>query len=283
MLRPLSRMCCALLIGCAATTAVSAAPNRGFFADYQDIESAEFRQWDREFRRERALENLAAELNGIVRVPEPIALSLEECGESNAYYDPEARRISLCYEMAAELVELFADERPSDEVDALVSGTMMFFLGHEVAHALTHVLDLPITGREEDAADQLAVLLLSDGSDDSETALIGAAEAFARWSADIDDADEETFADEHALDLQRLYNILCWSYGRDPDAYADFVNDGLLPESRAEGCADEFTRIETAWNRLLEGHIVDTTTSRPEPPSRQQRQPRQETLGHSRD
>lgn len=260
-----------------AATFPSTAPARGFFAEYQDIESPEFREWDREFRRERALENLARELNGIVRVPEPIALSLEECGESNAYYDPEAKKISLCYEMAAELVDLFADERPSDEVDALVSGTMMFFLGHEVAHALTDVLDLPITGREEDAADQLAVLLLSDGSDDSETALIGAAEAFARWSADVDDADEETFAGEHALDLQRLYNILCWSYGRDPDAYADLVNDGLLPESRAEGCAAEFTRIETAWNRLLEDHVVEAA------PAPQRPRSREEPLGYSRD
>ncbi len=234
---------------------LQAAPRSGFYADYRKVTDPDFKEWNAAFRKDRALESIAEELNTMVRIPSPIALSLEECGEANAFYDPEARRVSLCYEMASELIDLFGEDRPDEEVDDLVSGTMMFFLGHEVGHALTDVLDLPITGREEDAADQLAVLMLSDGSEDSELALIAAAETFARWAEDAE-ADDDSFADEHSLDQQRLYNILCWSYGRDPDAYEDFVTDGLLPEARAEGCAEEFERLDRSWNRLLEDHLV---------------------------
>ena len=283
-MKPNQALLALLLFVCAGV--LSAAPRSGFYADYRKVTDPDFQEWNAAFRKDRALETIADELNSMVRVPSPIALSLEECGEANAFYDPEARRVSLCYEMASELIDLFGEDRPDDEVDDLVSGTMMFFLGHEVGHALTDVLDLPITGREEDAADQLAVLMLSDGSEDSEIALIAAAETFATW-AESAEADEDTFADEHSLDLQRLYNILCWSYGRDPKAYEDFVTDGLLPEARAEGCAEEFAKLERSWNRLLEDHLVsDSPLSnrrvKPDYEDEREDEDEQETVGYSR-
>ncbi|MBK8283633.1 MAG: DUF4344 domain-containing metallopeptidase [Ahniella sp.] len=258
-MKPKQALMALFLLVC--TGLLHAAPRAGFYADYQKVTDPDFKEWNTAFRKERALEGIAEELNSMVRIPSPIALSLEECGEANAFYDPEARRVSLCYEMASELIDLFGEDRSEEEVDDLVSGTMMFFLGHEVGHALTDVLDLPITGREEDAADQLAVLMLSDGSEDSELALIAAAETFATWAEDAE-ADEDSFADEHSLDEQRLYNILCWSYGRDPEAYEDFVTDGLLPEDRADGCAEEFERLERSWNRLLEEHLITDSPMR---------------------
>lgn len=233
----------------------AAARPAGFYADYVRVKDPDYREWNEAFRQERALEAIADELNKIVRIPTAVALSFDECGESNAYYDPDEQRVTMCFEMAEEVVEMFGEERSEDELDDLVAGTLLFFLGHEVGHALTHVLDLPITGREEDAVDQLAVLLLSDGSEDSESALVAVSETFSRWSEE-EEADDETFADVHSLNSQRLYNILCWSYGRDPEAYADLVDDGFLPEDRAEGCADEYDQLSRSWNRLLDKHLV---------------------------
>lgn len=250
----------ALVLG--LTDASAAARKPGFYADYAKISDRDYREWNEAFREARALEEIADELNQLVRIPTPVALTFDTCGESNAYYDPDEKRVTMCFEMAEEVVEMFSEERSEDEVDDLVAGTLLFFLGHEVGHALTHVLDLPITGREEDAVDQLAVLLLSDGSEDSESALVAVAETFSRWSEE-EEADEDTFADVHSLNAQRLYNILCWSYGRDPEAYADLVEDGFLPEDRAEGCGDEYDQLSRSWNRLLDKHLVAD-----EPPAR---------------
>lgn len=227
----------------------------GFYADYAKVTNRDYREWNEAFREARALEEIADGLNQMVRIPTAVALTFDECGESNAFYDPEEQRVTMCFEMAEEIVDMFAEERSEDELDDLVAGTLLFFLGHEVGHALTHVLDLPITGKEEDAVDQLAVLLLSDGSEDSESALVAVSETFARWS-DEEEADDETFADAHSLNSQRLYNILCWSYGRDPEAYADLVDEGFLPEDRAEGCADEYDQLSRSWGRLLDDHLV---------------------------
>lgn len=244
-----------VLVWLVGTSVAWGADAPGFHAEYQRTRNPEFKVWQQGFKEERVLETVAEELNATIRVPSPIILSLEECGEPNAFYHSDGQRVVLCYELAVHLMELFEDRHEDEQAD-LVAGTLVFFMGHEIGHALTHVLDLPITGKEEDAVDQLATWMLSDGSPDSEAALAAAAETFALWS-DSAEADESAFADEHSLDSQRLYNILCWSYGRDPEGYADLVSDGVLPEARAEGCAGEFERIDRSWSRLLEEHLVE--------------------------
>jgi len=255
MLRPTIVPAVLALVWLIHTTPVWAGNAPGFHAEYKRTRNAEFKVWQQGFMEERVLETIAEELNKTVHLPSRVTLSLEECGEPNAFYHSDGQRVVLCYELAVHLMELFED-RDEDEQADLVAGTLVFFLGHEIGHALTHVLDLPITGKEEDAVDQLATWMLSDGSPDSEAALFAAAETFALWSESAD-ADESAFADEHSLDSQRLYNILCWSYGRDPEGYADLVSEGVLPEARAEGCAGEFRRIDRAWTRLLEDHLVE--------------------------
>ena len=86
------------------------------------------------------------------------------CDQPNAYYDPQNLRITMCYEFFYFFEEMLDLPDLSDEdFYAAVIGTGAFFFLHELGHALVHVLDLPITGREEDAVDQLATLELLDG------------------------------------------------------------------------------------------------------------------------
>ena len=49
---------------------------------------------------------------------------------------------------------------------------------HELGHALIHVLDLPTTGREEDAVDQLSTYILAYGSEGGESPTLDPALAF---------------------------------------------------------------------------------------------------------
>ena len=109
--------------------------------------------------------------------------------------------------------------------------------------------DLPITGREEDAVDQLSVLLLADGSEEGEQMVLDAAVSFSKKAGD--ELDELAFADEHSLDQQRYYNIVCLLYGQNEEKFASLVRDGTLPESRAERCSQEFARVDKAWDALL--------------------------------
>ncbi len=145
------------------------------------------------------------------------------------------------------------DGRWTEEQRANVCGAVDCILMHEVGHALVDVLDLPITGREEDVADQLAVYVLVRGGDKGAQAAVAGVSALQPSSNSFDDTQ---LADEHSLGPVRLYNVMCWIYGSDPVKYSQLVDEGSLPQDRAVRCAGEWDRMAKAWQRLLAAYRV---------------------------
>lgn len=45
------------------------------------------------------VEDIAEQMAWTIRFPNPIRIDIELCGEENAFWDPEARRVILCYEI----------------------------------------------------------------------------------------------------------------------------------------------------------------------------------------
>lgn len=218
-----------------------------FLAEYEPATAPDLRDLRSRLVESRLLDTVAAGLNDSIRIRENVVIAGSECLEPNAFYRPEARRVTLCYELLADLGRRF---RGSPQADILAAGTTAFVLLHEVGHALIHVLDLPTTGREEDAVDQLATLLmLGEGAVGDSLAF--AAAAWFLQSAQRTRIDPLAFADEHGLDAQRVYSILCWVHGRDPGRYPEIVKEGWLPAARAERCPAEYSRVSRSWTRLL--------------------------------
>lgn len=52
-----------------------------------------------------------------------------------------------------------------------------------------------------------------------------------------------------------MYNFECWAYGADPAKGADLVSSGMLPQGRADGCQEEYEKLEHAWSKLLEPYL----------------------------
>ncbi len=69
----------------------------------------------------------------------------------------------------------------------------------------------------------------------------------------------QQFADEHGTPAQRFYNLLCIAYGADPSLFADLVEKQYLPSKRAEGCAEEYRQVATAFNILIAPHLDQET------------------------
>lgn len=236
----------------APQTQAAKAPDKGDFrVAYREASGGKNAQARKEMAEEqKALEETAAELNKAFSLPHDIFFSFDECGEPNAFYDPQEKKITVCYELAAVFYDAFRDSYDKEEeLDDAVGNAVTFVFFHELGHALIDAYDLPVTGREEDAVDQLSVLVLADGSDEGDAMVIDAALSFAgETDAEL---DEMAFADEHSLDRQRFYNIICLLYGRNEKKFASLVKDGVLPEARAVRCPGEFARVEKAWDALL--------------------------------
>ena len=137
---------------------------------------------------------------------------------------------------------------------AIFGPTIEVFL-HEVGHAVFHLLHVPVFGREEDAADQLAnILIVNLDPDLAIEAVKGVGymdgrEALSRNPTGVD------FADVHGVPAQRFYNLACIAYGKDPKLFAVVVEKGLLPDSRAEECEGEYKQVEHAFRQLIMPYI----------------------------
>jgi hypothetical protein len=131
-----------------------------------------------------------------------------------------------------------------------------FIVAHEMGHALVHELQLPITGREEDAVDGFAAYLLADNPKFGPSTALSAAlffDAYRRLRGKLKEAD---FADEHSILEQRIYQFLCWVYGSNPAEFRSLVGKGGLPKARAVRCGDEWTQLKRSWDTLLAPHVI---------------------------
>lgn len=218
------------------------------------LQTEAYAEFAGELAQDDPLRELASGLSANLKLPKSLHLRYAECGEANAFYDPASRTISLCFELIEQLAEDFGRRLDDDEelADA-VAGAYTFIALHEVGHALVDVLELPITGREEDAVDQLSAWLLI-GEDDGNAAVLNAAMAFSIAGEGYELADGD-FADSHSLDQQRYFNMVCWVYGSNPERQAALAEEAGLPSARAEGCAEEYARIDASWSKLLAPYV----------------------------
>lgn len=241
----------ALLFGLFVSTPSNATSAGRFVVAEPSVQSSALRGYASRLQSSGVLQAVTRSLNQRWMLPTDVRIRLTECDESNAYYDSEQREVQMCVELVEDMANTldgqFEDE--SDEADAL-SGAFVGMLLHEVGHALVDVLEIPITGREEDAVDQLSAwILIESGEAD---AVLGAA---ATYYGDDSGVGAEDFADEHSLNSQRYFNMVCWVYGSDADQRQDLIDTWELPEARAEQCADEYTLLKRSWNRLLRSHM----------------------------
>ncbi|MBK8810555.1 MAG: DUF4344 domain-containing metallopeptidase [Acidobacteria bacterium] len=201
------------------------------------------------------LKEIATAMNEIIALPYDVFLNFDTCGEPNAFYNPGTKEITMCYEFISYFEETYKKGiKDKAEVDRRVDDAVAFFFFHELGHCLIDAWQLPATGREEDAVDQLATLVMLDGTPEGVDMVISAAIFFDLVSASTSPEDI-AFWDEHSVDQQRMYDTLCLTYGSDPVKNKGIVASGYLPKQRAERCSQEFKRIDGAWNKLLTPYL----------------------------
>lgn len=226
---------------------------QSFAVQYSRAKTQEFDRYNHELMRNRVLEGIAEKLSGQVFLPTPVVITIAECGNANAFYNPQYRAIVLCYELIAQLSNgiqrTFQGKASPQEINAAISGGLSFIFIHELGHALISVLDLPVLGREEDAADQIAAYLLLQSPGSSPP--YGLAGALWFFRSDTLFYTRRHFSDEHSLGPQRQSNLACWAYGKDSVRYQYLLIGKYLTPERASRCGAEYQRLDTSVRRLL--------------------------------
>jgi hypothetical protein len=250
------------------------APDRGDFkVVYEKLRNPDDKELQDIFRGTQLLEETAKALNEKLALPADVTISLRECGAADATYEPDKRRISICYELVGGFAELFLSaygKAPdAEQAGVAVAAATLFALFHETGHALIDLYKLPVAGKPEEAADQLALLVLLGSGREGGTAAIDSASTLLVQERNPDvraQLARVAFWSGHGFDEARLVDILCWAYGRDPEAFQELVGDGTLPAARAEGCAAETAAMAKVWAEPLAPYLKGWTLVPPPPP-----------------
>jgi Putative metallopeptidase len=225
--------------------------------DYERPKNAAHHPLYEKIKEARALERMQRLLSPL-RLPRPLLLKTAGCdGESNAWYEDSV--ITVCYEFLDDVLKNAPDRTLPiglTREDAILGPIVDVFL-HETGHAVFELLEVPVFGREEDAADMFsAYIVLQFGKDDARRLILGNA---YQYKTDMQVPQVTLplakFANEHGLPAQRFYNVLCIAYGADAKLFADVVEKGYLPKERAEGCDDEYEQTAFAFKKLIGPYI----------------------------
>jgi len=139
---------------------------------------------------------------------------------------------------------------------SFIAGNMLFVLLHETAHALVSEMGLPVLGREEDAADAYAtVTMLKLGTSFSNRVVVEAAKG---WFLSAERNERRgnmlAFYDEHGLDWQRAYQIVCLMVGSNPDQFQQLADWVQMPEDRQSSCGGDYSNASWSWDTVLKSH-----------------------------
>jgi len=190
------------------------------------------------------LEKAADQVEKVAGLPEGVTVLVKSCKDGTQYLMDE-NRVEFCVQDFSEVRKEMKDAGEKNLMETVLGDAEATLL-HELAHALIDLRDLPITGREEDVADQFAVWQAVKGLDDPDIVL---SQAFEYGLSQ--DLYEQAADDEHTADGQREANLLCWLYGSDPQGWEHLVDDDPLTEDRADSCVDEWDLLVHGWTTIL--------------------------------
>ncbi|PWL37162.1 MAG: hypothetical protein DCO97_01195 [Marivita sp. XM-24bin2] len=145
--------------------------------------------------------------------------------------------------------QVMADEAE----DAFVEANILGIFYHELGHALIDVMQMPVFGQEEDAADVASILLIDELFEPDWALSMAYDVANGFWAEAVVNAEYPVpYWDTHGPDEQRFYNTVCLFYGGDPDTRDDFAEDMELPEERAEYCVEEYELAVDSWGGVFD-------------------------------
>jgi hypothetical protein len=234
-------------------------------------------------RQQQVLERLQRFLAPL-RLARPLAVKMARCGDNILYrpYKPGGD-VTICYEFVKQVEDLAPGTGQQGLVgvvvvprSATVIGPIVEEVLHDVALAVFDNLQIPVWGRTEDAADNVAALImLQFGTDVAQTTILGTA-YFLYVAGTNAKYNVDYVADVRPPVRQRYYNILCMAYGADPVRFSmlqAFNRSELqmdLPKDRANDCAlryesaqhkgqyvGEYERVAAAFKELILDPYVD--------------------------
>lgn len=149
------------------------------------------------------------------------------CLEPNAFYSPKDNAVYICHELVDEAKATMGPEW---------AGVIRSVVAHELAHAVIYREQIPITGSEEAAADELANMTMMAAGMQADVLSL-ARYWYYTWS--VRPQINMTLSAEHPAGVERARAAVCLLAGQD--------------RSDAD-CVRTWQRVQRNWRQLLKVH-----------------------------
>lgn len=212
-----------------------------FILDFEQTATEEMDSVRLKFEQDGVFKEVLDEFADQIALPQDVPVTFKDCGMANAFWDPNEKTLTMCYELIAKYNTGYEQITGAEETflkqadrETVLAGTTLFILLHELGHGMVDLFDLPITGREEDAVDQFAAITLIDSDEEDDTleerpsrlALLGAY-FFQQLSFAPEEMTRHIFSNEHALGQQRYYDVMCLVLGANTELYGPILALGI--------------------------------------------------------
>ena len=185
-------------------------------------------------------------------LPRRITVNVQT-GVDGPAYDASRVTVDIPYAYIQEVHDTLKGADPETSVTgsrAVIADAVTFIILHEIAHAIIDTRQLVVTGREEDAADVLAVVLAVQMLDRPEIAVHGA-QLFAAYGAVYGAPTMSQLMDEHLVDQQRAFGIACLAFGSHPLRFAGIMDAVSASAEQRAHCRYAYARAASSWKALL--------------------------------
>jgi len=184
----------------------------------------------------------------------PKTLTFSFGGDDDPVYDPKDNTVYIPYFFITDVEGYFNKanyDKSGVSIEQATLDSVLHTMFHELGHALIAMYGLPVLGREEDAVDGLASVILIENFDQGQDIVQSAADLFKLEGKGRGKIQIVDFRGEHSLDEQRYFTALCHIYGSDDKAYKHVKKDGDFSDDWAERCVEEYDNLYFSWSTLL--------------------------------
>jgi hypothetical protein len=232
--------------------------NRNIAIEYYEPRNRAFQSVYERWQKLQVLEKLSAFL-APVKWTKKLRLMTKECSASDGlrpevYYNKNEYSLAICYQWLAKL-RTFSPPAAFASKQQVITGALVGIVLDESARAMFDMLNVPVLGSEEDAADQVsAYVALKFGDTVAATVIKGTYYAWKAYDPEeitAQGVQRYNYAARASSPRQRRFNILCIAYAGAPGVFKNFVDQGDLLSSRAENCAGEYRQVEQAFQKLI--------------------------------
>jgi Putative metallopeptidase len=198
-----------------------------------------------------------------LKLPQKLLVKVDQCGAPIISRQPMGPA-TICYEYIDQ-IERYAPNSlvtiPQGRINprSAILGPFVQEMLHEVSLAVFDLMQVPVWGRADDAADRLAAfVMLQFGKDVAWNTITGTAWYLSMSAAAEPNITNERLADVRGVVNQRYFTTLCMALGSDQGKeFMSFVPQNRtatpadIPLARAKGCRGEYLKHKLAFDETM--------------------------------